>query len=450
MKKHRIYTLPVGTELTGTLLAGLIKQHADDRKRYAKLESYIDDDEPIMDRKSPNDLLTINNFAGYITKVNAGYLVGTPVEYQGKNGINIEKVVDAYKGQSISDIDSELSEDCSVFGRAFENVYVDEDSQLVSTRLDPSQTIVIYDNTVKHAKMYAINFVEVLDAKGETVKDNYTLTVWTPENEIGYTLVGETLTEDSKDKHHFKVVPVIEYANNRRLRGDFEPVITLIDAYNILQSDRVIDREKLVDAILAFYGVKMTDEDRQQLKESRTVSLPGDAKGEYIIKQIDEAGADVLRKTIAADIHKFSMTPDLSDENFAGNSSGVALLYKLLAFEQNIKVKERYFNKGLMERFMLYVTILELKSQASKLTKKDVEAIFKRSLPKNDYETSQMIANLDNIVDRELLVSQLSFVRDASETVKKAQKEAQERLKSTQGSFGTGLPNNNDDEEVES
>ena len=58
-----------------------------------------------------------------------------------------------------------------------------------------------------------------------------------------------------------------------------------------------------------------------------------------------------------------------------------------------------------------------------------VDAVFKRNLPSNDYETSQMIVNLDGIVDRELLASQLSFVKDASETIEIAEKEDSEAIK---------------------
>ena len=87
----------------------------------------------------------------------------------------------------------------------------------------------------------------------------------------------------------------------------------------------MIDRERLVDAILAFYGINLTKEQRIALKESRTLAgIPADAKVEYIVKNINEAYADVLRSSLLSDIHKISMTPDMSDQNFAGNSSGVA------------------------------------------------------------------------------------------------------------------------------
>ena len=123
------------------------------------------------------------------------------------------------------------------------------------------------------------------------------------------------------------------------------------------------------------------------------------------------------------------MVPDMSDEKFAGDSSGVAIRYKLLGFEQAVKNKERFFEKSLMERFKLYNHFLSVKSKMAIVPTEEVDAVFKRNLPSNDYETSQMIVNLDGIVDRELLASQLSFVKDASETVEIAKEEDVEPLK---------------------
>ena len=45
----------------------------------------------------------------------------------------------------------------------------------------------------------------------------------------------------------------------------------------------------------------------------------------------------------------------------------------------------------------------------------EVDVIFKRNLPSNDYEISQMIMNLLDVVDKETLISQLSFIKDAKE-----------------------------------
>ena len=123
------------------------------------------------------------------------------------------------------------------------------------------------------------------------------------------------------------------------------------------------------------------------------------------------------------------MVPNMSDNNFVGNSSGVAIRYKLLAFEQNIKNKERYMEKGLMERFKLYNHFLYTQSKMAEIPVEEVDAVFKRNLPSNDFEISQMINNLTDLVDKETLISQLSFIKDASEIVALKEKEDEEKPK---------------------
>lgn len=421
--KRKIFTLPKDTKITSKILKKLIDKHKEYTKDYTKLESYYED-APKIERKKPNEIVVYHNFAKYITTLNVGHLLGNPVQYQATKGVDIDAILDSYKEQTISDLDSEIAEDCSMFGRGYELVFIDDESAITSAKLDVYNTIVVYDNTFRQEKMFAIAYTPMLDDKGKVIADSYDLTIWDTTNTIEATLKKEEYSEIEKTEHNIGHVPVIEYANNKRFKGDYESVLTGIDAYNILQSDRVIDREKLIDAILVFYGVNMNEEDRENLKRSRAMGLPADSKAEYVIKNINEADAEVLRKTIAADIHKFSMTPDLSDESFAGNSSGVAILYKILAFEQNVKKKERYFEKGLMERLAIYAHVLKLKSKLSgDVIIKDVDAIFNRNLPKNDYETSQMINNLRGLIDEALLASQLSFVRDGEETVELAKAE---------------------------
>ena len=307
--------------------------------------------------------------------------------------------------------------------------------------------MLIYDDTVKHEKMFAIIYIPSYDENGKIIDGQFEMTLLTPTMVMERTLkAGELIGDPSLDREHsFGEVPVVEYLNGVDRIGDFEPVVSLIDAYNILQSDRVLDRERLVDAILAFYGSDFDKEQRKELKDSRILSnLPPDAKIEYITKNINESDADVLRQNIVTDIHKISMTPDMSDKEFAGNSSGVAIAYKLLAFEQHIKDKERYFEDALMDRFRIYNFFLNKKSNMPIVTNNEVDAVFKRALPINNLEVSQMINNLVGIVDKETLVAQLSFVQDAKETVELAEQEENASL--SLGNYGTEQPNEANEE----
>ena len=93
------------------------------------------------------------------------------------------------------------------------------------------------------------------------------------------------------------------------------------------------------------------------------------------------------------------MTTDLSDKDFAGNSSGVAIRYKLLGLDQNTAIKERYFKKGLTQRLEIYMNYLEFTNKMKHVPLHEIDIVFNRNLPVNELEISQMITNLDGKVD---------------------------------------------------
>lgn len=447
-------TLARGTQPTDEIINNLLTSpnRKEQVRYYNTLKDYFSSVN-VTSRPAPHEVKVVANNARYITKTNVGYLLGNPVQYLVSEGLNIDLIVDNYKKQTISNLDVELATDVSVYGHAFERVYTNELAEPWSTRINPSNIILAYDNSVQHNKLFAVIYNPVFDDNGKQLENEFDVTILTPELCMERRLKDGHLfqvPEIEDFMHGYGEVPVIEYMNSSDRMGDFEPVISLLDAYNILQSDRVIDRERLVDAILAFYGMNLTKEQRIALKESRTLAgIPADAKVEYIVKNINEADADVLRSSLLSDIHKISMTPDMSDQNFAGNSSGVALLYKLLAFEQHIKDKERYFENALIDRFRIYNRFFNLNNNMSLISPADVDVVFKRALPQNDYEQSQMINNLVGLVDKETLVAQLSFVNDAKETVELAKEENKPEFNDN---YATGLPNvdksnANDDEE---
>lgn len=420
-----MYTLPKNTKITNQVLNEVIEYNERYKERYRMLENYYLGKQAIMNRtkedRLKNNKVMINH-AKYITDTNTGYLLGNPVDYQVNKDYDIQPVLDAYKKQTINDLDSEIAKDISIFGLQYEYVYVNENAEPKSCETDNKNSIIVYDDTVEHNKLFGLIYRPIY--KGETFK--YWEIIYCDAKVIRtYKSYSKTLTQVGEDKEHaFGKVPLIQYKNNPEFLGDFEPVLTLIDAYNLLQSDRVNDKEQLVDAILCMYGMDFDSEQAEMLKDSRMLAnIPVDGKVEYLVKTLQEADVDVLRQNIENDIHKISMVPNMSDENFVGNSSGVAIRYKLLAFEQNIKNKERYMEKGLMERFELYTNYLVSISKMSEVPIEEVDAVFKRNLPSNDYEISQMINNLTDVVDTETLISQLSFVKDASDIIKAKEEE---------------------------
>ena len=426
-----MYTLPKDTIITNQILNDVIDYNERYKKRFEMLERYYLGGHDILER-TKDDVLSNNkvvvNHAKYITDTNVGYLLGNPVDYQTSEGYDIQPVLDAYKKQTINDLDSEIAKDVSIFGKQYEYVYANEKAEPKSCESDNKNTIIVYDDTVEHNKLFGLIYRPIF--KGTTFK--YWEVIYADKNvKRVYKSYSKSLQQVGEDEPHaFGDVPIICYKNNPEYMGDYEPVISLIDAYNQLQSDRINDKEQLVNAILMFYGMDFDAEQAEELKVSRMLAnIPTDARAEYLTKAMQEGDVDILRKSIETDIHKISMVPNMSDQNFVGNSSGVAIRYKLLAFEQNIKNKERYMEKGLMERFKLYSNFLFTQSKMSEVPIEEVDAVFKRNLPSNDFEISQMINNLADFVDAETLISQLSFIKDASEIVELKAKEEETKPK---------------------
>lgn len=453
-----MYTLKKDTEITKQVILDAIKYNDTIKPRFDRLEMYYFGKQDILERDRGDQLVNnkiVVNHAKYITDTNVGYLLGNPVEYQATvDGVKLDEVLDAYKDQTIADLDSEIAKDVSIFGMQYEYIYANEDNEPKSANIDNRNAMIIYDTTLEHKKLAGLRYRPIYEGNRLT-PSYYEVVVATKKEVIEYevgTDKGGTLKEVSRNPHGFGDVPMIEYRNNSDYLGDFEPVMTLIDAYNVLQSDRVNDKEQLVDAILTFYGADVNKVDMDMLRNQRVISgIPSDAKVEYLVKQLDEQGADVLRQTIEADIHKISMTPNMTDAEFVGNSSGVAIRYKLLAFEQSIKTKERFMERGLMERFQLYWNYLHSISKVSgEIDISNIDAVFKRNLPSNDLETSTIITNLDGKVSQETLIGQLSFVKNAKEEIEASKKEAEERQAKVAELFKSGeindANNNNGDQ----
>ena len=254
-------------------------------------------------------------------------------------------------------------------------------------------------------------------------------------------------------EHYFGGIPIIEYLNNKEAIGDFEMQIPLIDAYNTLMSDRVNDKDQFIDSILALYGAIMGDDTKEtqealkKLREEKLLELPIDAKAEYLNRQMDEGGAETLRKAIKEDIYTFSHVPNLTDANFAGQASGVALEYKLLGLEMLTKTKERHYRQGLRKRIKLYCNFLGLKQIS--IDAGEIVPTFTRALPKNLQELAGIVSMLQNRVSEKTLLNLLPFVEDPDGEIKAVQDQKEESVRLQQESFNIrpNTPPDIDDED---
>lgn len=416
--------------ITPQILKRVIDGHRGEVARLAKLERYYLAKNDILNRQmadptKPNNKI-VNPYASYITDMLTGYFMGTPVSYTSLDKGAMEGLQEIFKYNDEADENTELAKSASIYGVAYELLYVDENGDLRFKMLDPKECIPIYDNTLEEDLLYFIRYYKEYDIV--TDKNFYMIEVISAESTIYYKaneqlgnieIVGEL-------PHYFNLVPVSIYKNNEQLIGDFEPVISLIDAYDKMESDSLNDFEYFCDAYLALYGLTAEPEDVIAMKENRVLLMDHDTKAEFVTKNSPDATIENMKNRLDNDIHRFSKCPNLTDESFAGNSSGVAIKYKMMGTENIVSIKERKFKKGLQRRIELISTISALKTVD--FDYRDIEIAFNRSLPANDVEIADVVTKLATLVSQETLLTQVPFVTDVEDEMERVKKERGEEV----------------------
>jgi len=437
------------TRLDKAIIRQLINRHRGMMAPKAKCYAYYMGHQAIEsrtrdDKDAPNNKV-MSNHAKDITDTATGYFMGNPISYNSTGDQDIEPLLTAFDHACVDDVDADLAQDTSIYGLAYEYVYADKEGKPISKEVSPLNSFVVYDDTIAEEELFGVYYwTRKNDA---TENRQYVATVMTEHYIYNTIIEGQAPVNDGHEwstevptQHYFGGIPLIEYLNNKEAIGDFEQQISLIDAYNTLMSDRVNDKEQFVDAVLALYGALLGDDEAEtkaalkKLKEEKLIELPLDAKAEYLTRQMDENGVETLRKALKEDIYTFSHVPNLTDENFAGTTSGVALEYKLLGLEMLTKVKERNYRQGLRKRIELYCNFLGMK--ALSMEAGAIVPSFTRALPKNLQELSLIVSNLDGHVSQKTLLGLLPFVEDPDAEIEAVQEEKQANLEYQQAVFG--------------
>lgn len=402
--------------------------------RLQKLFDYYDNNQPILKKPNrtsdKNDTKIASGYPEYISTIATAYFLGKNISYSADEDKQAayEKIADYLATEEEQKTNYEIALNCSIFGKGYELLYIDESIKLKHKSLDPRDVFVIRDNTIDKNIIGAIRFGI---NKITTTEYEVTLAVYDSLNVTTYQYIATDPNFTAKDldnakipisgpkPHGFNKVPIIEYSNNKNQKGDFENVITLIDAYNIAVSTSVDDLTDFSDAYLVLTNMGGTDEnDIKQMKEDKVMLINDNGDAKWLIKQVNDTYSQNVKDRINNDIHKFSFTPDMTDEKFSGNTSGVALEFKLLPLEQLGSQKEMYFKDSLNKRLELIIDYV-----GADIKPIEIQKIFTRNLPKNIKEISEVMRNLSGIMSTESIISLFPNVEDAKKEIEKKKAE---------------------------
>ncbi len=437
------------TEVTPAKIQELVKEYQGRSRWLQYLQDYYEAHHSILKRDSKslntkeNNKL-VSNYPGYIVDVNTGYFMGKPVTYSAsadkeKPGV-LSKIVQAISPDKTKEFLHELTgiftyndeqdkniintKRAAIKGTTYELVYIDDESMIRFSPTDPVNSFMVYSTKVEPEPAL---FVYFWTSKEDTTKKDI-LHVLAYDDKFEYKFEGgeTSLKQIDKNPHPFGIVPAIEYPNNDERQGDFEKVITLIDAYDKATSDAANDLEYFSDAFLKLKNMSgTTEEDLQRMIETRTVLVDADGDADWMVKQTSDVVPESHKTRLKQDIFSFAMTPDMADENFGGNVTGIGMAYRLWALEQSIAQKERKFKRGLQRRIELIVNYMKVHKKTYEW--RDIEIAFTRNVPPVLGELVEAVTKLRGFVSDTTLLGWLPAIDDPEEEQQriKEQREAE-------------------------
>lgn len=421
--RKEIYRISPDEELTDAKLSRFIERHAAESTfRYKQLQDAYETDFPIFHKKpkpewKPDNRIAVN-FAKYIVDTMNGYFIGNPIKIIVDGGEEtIEKYIeflDQYNDQD--DNNAELSKICSIYGKGYEMYYNDEEGNVGIIYLDPTEAFMIYDDSVLKRERY---FVRLYRDEDNVLHGS----VSDQEKVRWFTIKGKIVWSEQEQLHYFNGVPATEYRENKECQGIFEPVMSIINAFNKAISEKANDVDYFADAYLKIIGTLLDEDELKHIRSDRVINFDGDGES-VIVDFLQKPNGDTTQENLLDRLQNLifliAMVANISDENF-GTSSGIAMAYKLQGMSNLRKTKERKFTSGMNRRYKLIF------SNPGNAMKKDdwvkLHYKFTPNVPANLLEESQIAQNLSGVVSQETQLGVLSVVDNPKTEIERIDKE---------------------------
>lgn len=379
--------------------------HDQNAKDIEYLYEYYKGQQDILDRvkeirpEIQNDI--VENRAKEIVDFKTGYLLGEPIQYVGRGtDTDSEKVKllnDMMMVEGIASKNVELADWQHICGLGYKMAFGDKEtnedeiSPFEVFVPDPRQAFVIYSSDIKKIPMAGVYFTT--DSENRTIYHLYTPT--TVFHTIG------TNEVDSTETNPLGMIPLIEFPANQPRLGAFEPVLSLLNALNTIDSNRVDGLEQFIQALIVLINCSFKEgESAAQMLKAGIVELTSTEGLKQDIKLLTSELNQEQTQTLKDDIYQSILTicamPN-RNSNF-GADTGEAVVYRdgWSAAETAAKKSELYFERSERSFLKLILTIcsgrgvLDLKSH-------DIEIKF----PRQNYEnivskTTVLTALLNN------------------------------------------------------
>lgn len=327
------------------------------------LWNYKKGDQPILYRKKVvrDDIVNkvVENHAWEIVRFKNGQTYGEPIQFVSlKKEDSINKAVDKLNdymravGKATKDINS--GEWTSAVGTGYKAVQKTKRGSVVPFRIvtpTPMNTFIIYS---RYTEEPVLAVQELKDLNGERY-----LLCFSDTHE--YRIKNSALMVLGKDKegnelksrlHAFGTIPIVEYPNNQDRISDIELVITMLDAINNMQSNRMDAIEQFVQSWIKFVNCEVDEETFKKMKMLGALvvksnnGIDNKADVDVMSQELNQTQSQVAKDDIWNNVLSISAIPN-KQGNTGGDTQGAVELRNGWDFsKQAAKLKDPYIIDG--------------------------------------------------------------------------------------------------------
>jgi SPP1 family phage portal protein len=370
-------------------------------------------------------------FEYYIVNMARGYFSGKPPIYTVAESEGYEEYQEKIdRIRRYNDDAAKFTktiEDYLITGDAYMYITENEDSEIVYVHFDTCNTEVIYDFGTPPYPVAAIRvWTEDEDSKIEIITDNkrriYDID-GEPQQFVDF-VDGQEMMITEKELH-WDDVPITPFKNPHAI-SIFEPAIGIIDTYesvltNIRNTSEYNDKPKLIvsgyesnnrmfiDAV-SVDGKPLIDQfgnairivnpawkqEEKELFDARALFINNDGHIDWLSKNGDYTSRLDLMNAIVQMITMTTNIPNMSDESFGRQQSGVAMGYKLYALDQYAAMLEGVFKLGYLRLWEIITNRLNMRHQTN-YDFRDIDVAFTRNIPTDrDKEVERAVKAMES------------------------------------------------------
>lgn len=290
--------------------------------------------------------------------------------------------------------------------------------------LDPRNSFVVYSYAPGNKPMLGVN--TVITENGQLIVDAITedYIFKLRSDNIGKVNMeipanGYAFKVDSVEKNVLGKIPIIEYQYDEDRMGSFEGVLSLLDAINKVQSNRIDGVEQFIQSLMVIYNAEVDEEKAANMRAYGLVTLKsvGELKADLklLSEQLDQTQTQILVEKMYNIVLTICGMPSTTKGGNSTSDTGAAVLYRDGWYQADViarnttdlfKKSNRYFDE-------IFIDILRRKTDLD-INLSDFELQFVRNETANLLVKTQAALNLKQLgLSPELTLAKSGVSNDA-------------------------------------